>query len=789
MSVGASPERRPVGHGREKASIGDYVLVLLDEWRTLVLPLVIVVLGAVGYLLLAVPSYVATGVIQVSATDPSGASALFDMTGISRPSPVETEVEILRSRRILVDAIRQLCLNVTVDQPPLTLDFGVSLGGSSPLDPDLVALRNRITELRVADWVEQPLAVEFTAVEGGAIQVRLDGNDEAVTVQPGGVFEQSGVSFGLRAGPGPTVGETIEAALAPDDLLATSVLENLSVESIGGRKDTNLVRIAAAHADRKVARDLVNALMESYMDFALEWRTLRADRSARFIEGQIDAIREGLERSEKELQEFIEQTGAVLLPEQAKELIQGGSELELEMRKVRIQEELLSTVASEIRRASKSGQPVALTGDFLFEDELLGKAIGVLNDLEIKRETLMADMTETHPEVIRLGEEIRRVRGQVLEYVSASRDRVRERRRSLGRSLDEIQVELSGFPDKERQMAGLRRKLDVSQQLYSFLMTKLEEARIVKASTTTDKRIIDRATTPNKRTKPRRMTTLVFAGLLGLLLGIGAVFLRRVADPRIRDEEEAKQLGGLPVYGVIPDLKSVGVSGRIDELWEVPKGPAAEAFRTLRTNVEFAQVGEAPLKIVQITSSEASEGKSTVISNLAVALSKAGHRVLVVDLDLRRPAQHQLWGQPRSPGISDHLVGRTDLPLRRSEQWKVAVIPAGNEPPESQRLLASDRLAELVTAWREEYDYILLDTPPLLVADSLVISKLSDMVLFVVRPRTSRRASLKVAQQTHAKMDLVKGMVINGVTTRRGGYYHYYRGSYYGSRTTDTQET
>jgi Mrp family chromosome partitioning ATPase len=119
----------------------------------------------------------------------------------------------------------------------------------------------------------------------------------------------------------------------------------------------------------------------------------------------------------------------------------------------------------------------------------------------------------------------------------------------------------------------------------------------------------------------------------------------------------------------------------------------------------------------------------------------------------------------------------------------VHVVPAGHEPPESQRLLASESLAALVAKWRAEYDYILLDTPPLLVADSLVISRLSDMVLFVVRPRLCRRAAIKMASQTCRKMELVRGMVINGVLTRRGGYYHYYRGSYYGSKTTDTQES
>jgi capsular exopolysaccharide synthesis family protein len=261
----------------------------------------------------------------------------------------------------------------------------------------------------------------------------------------------------------------------------------------------------------------------------------------------------------------------------------------------------------------------------------------------------------------------------------------------------------------------------------------------------------------------------------------------------VRDEEEAKTLCALPVYGVVPDLKLAGLGRGKDmtpgRIWEAPKGPGAEAFRTIRTNVEFAQVGDLPIRVIQITSAEASEGKSTVIANLAVALVKAGHRVLVVDLDLRRPVQHRHWGLRRSPGISDHLVGRAELEPTASPDFGVDVVPAGNEPPESQRLLASARLAELMTAWRAAYDYVLLDTPPLLVADSLVASRLSDMVLFVVRPRQCRRTSLKLALGTLGRMNQVKGLVVNGVATRRGGYYHYYRGSYYGARTSDTQES
>ena len=776
----------------DETSIAEYLVILLDEWRTLVVPFILVLLAAGAYLIMVVPQYSSSGVLQVSSSDSGGASALLELSGIGRPSPVETEVEILRSKYIIGMAAHKLGLGITQKIPDFTFDVGVTLGGESPLDKDLRALRRVIENCYVDDWVERNLEATFTAIRGGGFDVVVSG-DAPVTVPVGGRFDKRGVHFLVGKGKGLAPGTEIAVTIVPDDKLADDIIERVSVESIGGRKETNLVRISLMHQDRTLARDLINEIMDVYMGFAIRWRTKRADLSATFIENQLESIRLGLESAESDLQVFLEESGGVMLPEQAKELISGGAELELELRKVRIQEDLFSSVVTEITRARKNGGPVALTGDFLFDDDLLGQAIGALNELELKREALLSDMTATHPEVVRLNEEIRRVRVQVLKLVRASRDRIKERRQGIGRALDEIQVELSSYPDKERQMASLKRRMEVSQELYTFLMTKLEEANILKASTTTDKRIIDPATTPFKKSKPRRLTTMILAAFLGLIVGMGAVFLRRAVDPRIRDEEEAKNMAGLSPYGVIPNLKDLGLvvdkDPLIAEIWGAPKGPAAESFRTLRTNVEFSQVEGKPIQVIQITSSEASEGKSTVISNLAIALSKTGKRVAVVDLDLRRPVQHKMWGVPRSPGISDYLVGRTKNPTRHIEQWNVDVIPAGNEPPESQRLLSSDALADIISQWRDTYDYVLLDTPPLLVADSLVISRFSDMMLFVVRPRVCRRAALKLSGQTHRKMDVVKGLVINGVTTRRGGYYHYYRGSYYGSRTTDTQES
>jgi tyrosine-protein kinase Etk/Wzc len=789
------PERNLSGHRGDDddgLSIAEYLAVLLDDWR-IVAGCAAGSLGiAVLFLLLSVPTYNATGVIQVSSSDTSAAGEILDLA-TGQPSSVETEMEILRSRRIVRKAIRQLSLNIVQHLPSFTTDLDVSLRGKSPLSPELVALRRSVSEIEIADWHEAPLAASFRFDDGG-VSVRLAEGD-AVKVPFGGNFEAKGVSFKIGKKNQGLLGKTVEATLIPFDIAVEYITAGMSISILGGRrKDTNLVKVGYESPDRVIARDLVNAVMDAYKSFSLDWRTLSANRSAAFIEKQLEAIRTSLDRTDRDLEAFVRDNGAVFLPEQAKELITTGTQLDLEMRKADIQQQLLKMAASGITRAERKGTASALTSDFLFEDELLARAIGTLNEMEMKHETLLADVTVIHPEVRRLEKEISNVRGQTKELVTASLQRVKKRQKAMAESLEGIQDELKAFPSKERQMAVLRRNQEVTQDLYKFLLTKLEEARLVKESTTTDKRVIDRATTPFRHSRPRRQTTLLLAAILGLLLGVGVVFAKRAIDPRVRDEEEAKLLwGAMPLYGAVPDLNVLGLLSRrqniLSIIWESPKGPAAESFRNLRTNVEFTQVGEDPIKVIQITSSEASEGKSTVLANLAVALAKAGHKVLIADLDLRRPSQHRLFQAPRIPGISDHLVGRAEITIHPIGAYGLDFVPAGNEPPESQRLLASSALEKLIRTWRESYDYVLLDTPPLLVADSVVISRLSDMVVFVVRPRHCRREILKLARGAQQRMEQVKGLVINGVATRRGGYYHYYRGSYYGSKTTDTQET
>lgn len=785
------PDPRTPFESDEGIPIAEYLSILLDEWKLLALPIVLSVAVALAYTLTATPTYQATGVIQVGDGG-GGASALLDLMDAGKPSALDTELEILRSRFIVARTVESLGLLLQFEVPKATLDFGVTLRGKSPLPAGLTELRAAIQDLSQESWYLGSSPLTFSPLADGNLKIET-AQGKIATVAAGDRYDGPGYSFIYSPRSGQRrLSKPVTAAIVPQEKAIDEALKQLSVESVGGgRRETNLLRIIYTDPDKRIAANFANTLMQSYEDVALDWRTVSADRTASFIEQQLEKLRASLENSERELQIFAETNGAVLLPEQARELIHSSAELDVEGRKLEVQEKLLRSVTANLVRAEKKSTPVALTGDFVAEDGLLNIAVGSLNKLQLDRAMLLARVTDAHPEATRLDEEIRRTRLQIEEYVRASRDRIGERRRALSRTLTSVQDQLSAYPDKERQVAALRRSLEVSETLYKYLMTKLEEAHIVKASTTTDKRIIDRAFLPTQRFTPKRRTTLVLALVLGALLGVGLVFARRTLDPRIRDEEEAKSAAGIPLYGAVPDMKALHGDKEatigVDAIWSAPKGPAAESFRTLRTNIEFAQVGDESLRVLQVTSSEAGEGKSTVIANLAAALAKAGQKVLLVDLDLRRPSQHRVWTIPRSPGISDYLVGRAKLPIRHVERHGVDVITAGHEPPETQRMLASEKLRELVADWRTTYDYVLLDTPPLIVADSLVISKMSDLVLFVLRPRYCRRTHLRLALGALEHTDLPRGLVVNGVSTRRGGYYHYYRGSYYGSKESDTQ--
>jgi non-specific protein-tyrosine kinase len=340
-----------------------------------------------------------------------------------------------------------------------------------------------------------------------------------------------------------------------------------------------------------------------------------------------------------------------------------------------------------------------------------------------------------------------------------------------------------GTPTTEQgatRLAQLERDLAQYQQANASLVQTLEALRITEAQSTSNVVQVEPAAVPEKPVRPRTLVNTLLAAVVGGMLAVGVVFLIEYLDDSLKSADDVQRALDLPVLGAIAHVQrgnSVGTYAL-----EHPRSPVAEAFRSLRTNIQFASV-DRPLRTLAISSPAPEEGKSTVATNLAAALAQGGKQVILVDADLRRPRLHTLLGLPNRLGLSDLFV-RTDLALPDVLQPgalpNLRVLTSGNLPPNPAELLGSERMARLLAELTELADIVVLDSPPaLLVTDAALLGARADGLLLVAEAGRTRRdvarAAVESLRRTGTK---VLGVVLNNVPMRRGHYYSDYRYAY-----------
>ncbi|MBC8069102.1 MAG: CpsD/CapB family tyrosine-protein kinase, partial [Deltaproteobacteria bacterium] len=270
-----------------------------------------------------------------------------------------------------------------------------------------------------------------------------------------------------------------------------------------------------------------------------------------------------------------------------------------------------------------------------------------------------------------------------------------------------------------------------------------------------------------------------------------AVWLAHALQRRLHTVEAVKRELPVAVYGSLP-LLAAAKGGRarldLDLVWGDAHGPSAEAFRALCVSVSLTPA-HGRGRVIQVTSSQPGEGKSTVVSNLAVSLRKTGATVLVVDLDLRKPVQHRQWQLMRAPGYADLVaegggVEQSKRVTQHVEAWDLDLVSAGSRLPDTMSSLMSPLLGAQIAEWATQYDFVLLDSPPAFVPDTTIVARHADLVLIVARPGVVERASLRHAVASLSRVNVAKGLVLNAITRRHsedyyGSAYAYaYKGGY-----------
>jgi succinoglycan biosynthesis transport protein ExoP len=334
-------------------------------------------------------------------------------------------------------------------------------------------------------------------------------------------------------------------------------------------------------------------------------------------------------------------------------------------------------------------------------------------------------------------------------------------------------VEIS---DAQSQIDALQTKLQLMQTNYATLYATTQSGAMNTLS------VIESAALPTKPIGPNKLMIMGLVMVIGLTLSSGTAYLLEYVDRTIKTPDDVTRVFGLSVVGYINEMEDGKV--KWSYVYNNPRSPIAEAFRFLRTNLEFASA-EAPLKKLLITSADMSDGKTTVATNLAFSIAQEDRKVILLDADLRKPSVHELVGMPISPGLSEVFRDKVNMvdTIRSSTDKRVALITSGNPPPNPAELLASKKMERVLSSLEEVADYIIIDGPPFVISDAAIIASKVDGVLLVIRPGQLREDQAHVIiEQMKRSGTRIIGVVFNRILRSQAKAFRSYTLAYDASK-------
>jgi len=588
---------------------------------------------------------------------------------------------------------------------------------------------------------------------------------------------------------------------------------------------TNIINIAAVSRKPVEAARIANTIARSYKAYNIREKNRKTTETKAFIEGQLDKTHEGLKAAENKLQSFREGYALISMDAQTQNILTRLNNVEVDYDKVRKQQDEIETQFRFFEKSTGEGEMSADRLQFSPDpDSPLYSLRSKLGELLIKRETLSMNFTEKHPEVVAVNDQIRAIINELRNEMQVLLGKLNAREKDLGEQLSNLRNQSMGLPEKALQLVRLQREVTMLEALYSNLKTKYQETLITESGRIEEVSIVRPALIPSRPFNIPSKAMMVMTGIImGFIIGMIFAFGFEVFDTSMGTIEDVEELLQVPVLGVIPFMgkdekikkgikKKVSDKDRkIDLIAHYdPKSLPAEAFRTLRSNLEFMRVDKKS-KSFLVTSAFVQEGKTFNVVNLALSMAQAGKKVLLVEADLRKPVIHKMFGLNRIPGLTDHILGNyswqeirhtiTDVMLGDFELEEILrtpgldnlnIIPAGTNPPNPTEILRSECFKTFIKEAHVKYDMVFIDAPPILpVADATEASTLVDGVVLVYTVGKIGRGVLKRAKTSLDNVGgKVVGVILNNVKPEAGpDYFKYHTQHYYGPDKDEQQAT
>jgi capsular exopolysaccharide synthesis family protein len=550
--------------------------------------------------------------------------------------------------------------------------------------------------------------------------------------------------------------------------LANQYRSKLAVNPI--EEEATLVSLSVSGFVPEQEADYLNKLMEVYLQQELELKNQTAEKTIEFIDLQIGSISDSLRKVESNLENFRLSNKLVDLSREGTYIQNRLENYENERSALVLERQYYEYLQEYVSSKNETGDIVS-PGAMGVKNGSLESLVVQLAALQQQKSKMKLNISEELPAVSLIDDGIKDVKALISENVNSSMKNIENALRDSDHKISLVEAELNKLPGTERRLINIQRKFDLNNTVYNYLLEKKAEAGIAKASTVSDNRIIDRAESFNSSMiSPKSRQNYTMALILGLLLPAFLILLIDSLNNKIIDKKDIEKGTKVPVIGFIShnNLQTeIPVKER-------PGSTLAESFRSVRTNLKYF-LKEEQNPVISVSSTISSEGKTFISANLAIIIALNGKKVLLVGLDLRKPRIHKIFGINNETGISNYLIGQEKFEniIFQTEIENLWYAPSGPVPPNPAELIDSLLMKEFIIKAKRQFDYIIIDTPPIaFVTDALLHSTLTDFYLFVVRQRYTSKNTLGLIEELRQNGSIKSlGIVINDISLT--GYYGY----------------
>jgi tyrosine-protein kinase Etk/Wzc len=736
---------------------------LIDRWHWFLVSIFVFLFFAFIYIKYTPPAYQINSKVLVNDDEKGGlakqSSGLMDLGGLlGAKNSVDNEAEILKTRFLMEQVVRQMQLNIIYSKK------------SNFVSRELYRAPFKITIVKGIDTI-RPVKLNIIKIQGNRLRLSAKNFEKEISW-----FEQTAIDGVGIIKIEPTMINEMDngeyfASITSVDSRVAFLMTQMSVSLTN--KQVSIIDLNLVYPLPQKGEDILNSLIVKYTAANLSDKNAIADSTYKFINERLNKIATELGDVENKVESFKQKNQLADMSEQGKLLVQNTGEFSGDLAKAETQVSILNDLERYLN--DNGGNKRVFPSSLLPQDLVFSNLMTQYNSLLVEREKQLLSVTEESPFIKNIDKQIEGLRGDILSNITSTKNTYILTRNKLRKQLVSAEGRISGVPEIEKNYLKLARNQQIKQELYIFLMQKAEETAISKTSNISVAKIIDPPKAEVVPISPKKSFIYIIALILGVVIPMAIIFIQDLFNTSVKTKEEILSVTNVPVIGEISH------NNGSDNLIVANQSRSAisEQFRALRTNLSF-YLKTKDEKIILLTSSMSGEGKSFTAINLGNILALTGKRVLLMELDLRKPGLSAKLGVSNEIGFSNYTispnVNADDIIKPLSINKNMYIISSGPLPPNPAETLMSERTPVLIEELKKTFDYIIMDAPPIgIITDAQLLSKYADATLYLVRQKVTQKQQLHIVEDLYRSKKMANiGIVVNDIFSKYYGYGYGY---------------